>query len=157
MPIIYTKKMQKVISRKSAQKLGLKEYFTGKPCPKGHIALRKVNARTCLICSRETSLRNNRIYAKRNPEKILLQAAKDRARRNGREFTLKLEDIQIPLLCPVFETRMESPSIDRIDNSKGYTKDNIRVISNRANTLKRDGTLEEMVAIVRYMKLNLGI
>lgn len=42
---------------------------------------------------------------------------------------------------------MTSPSLDRKDNARGY----VVVISRRANELKRDGTLEEMRAIVAYM------
>jgi hypothetical protein len=45
--------------------------------------------------------------------------------------------------------------IDRIDTSKGYLKDNIKVISWRANRLKSDGTLEELEKIVNYMRKEL--
>lgn len=45
-----------------------------------------------------------------------------------------------------------SPSIDRIDNLKGYTKENIKIISHRANAIKRDASVEEVEKILKYMK-----
>lgn len=45
-----------------------------------------------------------------------------------------------------------APSIDRINQDSGYTKDNIRVISWRANHIKNDATLEELEKIVAYVK-----
>ena len=36
-----------------------------------------------------------------------------------------------------------SPSLDRIDNTKGYTKDNTEIICYRCNMLKRKSTAEE--------------
>jgi hypothetical protein len=45
-------------------------------------------------------------------------------------------------------------SIDRIDNSKGYIKDNIQIISNRANRLKGDFTIEELKLIVEFLENN---
>lgn len=39
---------------------------------------------------------------------------------------------------------MVSPSLDRLDSSKGYVKGNVRVISKRANQLKNNATVEEM-------------
>jgi hypothetical protein len=74
-----------------------------------------------------------------------------------------MKELTIPTHCPVLGIALKhntarrldnSPSIDRIDSSKGYTKDNVRVISWRANKLKNNGTLEELEAVVRYMKLN---
>ncbi len=47
---------------------------------------------------------------------------------------------------------MESPSLDRIDSTKGYTKGNIWVISNRANTLKNDATLSELKLLVERLE-----
>ena len=97
----------------------------------------------------------------------LFHSAKRRAKEKGLDFDLTIEDIVIPEYCPVLGVKLKpgigigaagasqkacSPTIDRIDNSRGYTKDNIKVISYRANLLKRDAILEEMRAIADYME-----
>ena len=42
-------------------------------------------------------------------------------------------------------------SIDRIDSSKGYSYDNIRIISHYANKLKNVGSIDQMRILLRYM------
>jgi len=42
-------------------------------------------------------------------------------------------------------------SIDRIDSSKGYSYDNIRIISQYANSLKNVGNIDQMRILLRYM------
>ena len=39
-----------IITRAEAKKLGLKSYFTGNPCQKGHIATRRVSNANCQKC-----------------------------------------------------------------------------------------------------------
>jgi len=72
-----------------------------------------------------------------------------------------LEKIEIPEFCPVLgiplgmgDGRVQdgSSTIDRIDPTLGYTPENCRVISWRANKIKSDVTLEEMKKIRDYMK-----
>lgn len=103
---------------------------------------------------------DNRIkYLKRTPEYILFHAAKYRAKELNREFTITIEDIVIPDICPVFGIplvkiageRDSSPSLDRIDSSKGYTPDNIQVMSWRANTLKNNMTAEESILLAKFL------
>ena len=92
---------------------------------------------------------------------VLLRAAKNRAKIKKLEFSITLTDIQIPNICPVLgitifykqtgsQPNPNSPSIDRIDNSKGYTSDNIIVISRRANVLKNDATMDELRKIISF-------
>ena len=95
-------------------------------------------------------------------KKQLLSVARWRAEQKGREFTLAVEDLEWPSVCPLLgipinyfsnKNGPDSPSIDRRDNSKGYTKENCWVISNRANSIKRDATVEELELIASKLKL----
>lgn len=45
-----------------------------------------------------------------------------------------------------------SPSLDRFENSKGYTVANVRVLCYRCNSLKSNGTIADFEAILRYMR-----
>ncbi len=79
----------------------------------------------------------------------LFELAKKGAKRRGIEFSISLEDISRVLLrsngfCELTKSpfshrattnrvRPFAPSIDRIDSSVGYTKDNIRVVTTMAN------------------------
>lgn len=89
------------------------------------------------------------------------QAAKLRAKKKNLEFTITIEDIQIPEFCPLlglklsyedFGIRYNSPSLDRKDSSKGYSKENIWVVSSRANILKNDATIEELQILLENWK-----
>ncbi len=92
---------------------------------------------------------------------IWLSAGK-RCRKSGKEFSIEPTDIpEIPEFCPILGIKLkinndgptdESPSLDRIDSSKGYIKDNIRIISNRANRIKSDATFEELGLIYEDLK-----
>ena len=117
---------------------------------------------TCKKCSikiRQTE-KLNRDW-KVDAARLLYKNIKSRCKRIGREFSIELEDIIIPEKCPVFgfdlkredkQTWMCAPSVDRVDNSKGYIKGNITVVSRRANILKKDATLEELEQLFNYYK-----
>ena len=90
------------------------------------------------------------------------QAAKLRAKKKDLEFSISIDDILIPEKCPLlgldlsyedFGIRYNSPSLDRKDPKKGYVKENIWVISSRANLLKNDATLEELELLVKNLNL----
>jgi hypothetical protein len=96
----------------------------------------------------------------------LLHAAKYRSAKTSQPFDLTVDDIVIPEVCPVLGIPLvsggggfspDSPSVDKIDPKKGYVKGNICVISWRANKLKSDATLEELVAVVNYMAEMQGV
>lgn len=48
-----TKTTHEIISRAQAKALGLKTYFTGNPCKRGHVALRQVSSEMCMVCSND--------------------------------------------------------------------------------------------------------
>ena len=102
----------------------------------------------CVSCARqyynEHAKRN--YTPKQNPvghnsiEKLLFMGAKQRAKKKKLDFDLELSDIHIPKYCPILNipimlfledmtqssiSRANSPSLDRIDNNKGYIKDNV--------------------------------
>lgn len=113
--------------------------------------------------AKEIHALNEKIRRERHPERTMVVNAKIRARENGLEFNLKKEDIVIPEFCPVLGIKLvfgtgklhdNSPTLDRIDNNKGYTKDNIQVISWRANKIKGYATIDDLEQILFYMKAN---
>ena len=94
--------------------------------------------------------------------KHLLNRLKASAKKRGIDFdltTADIDDIGIPISCPVLgiplkfnrgKAQKDSISFDRIDSTKGYTRDNLIIVSNRVNTLKANASLEEMRKITDY-------
>jgi hypothetical protein len=96
----------------------------------------------------------------RNPDKVLLRAAKQRAKRDGREFDIDLSDVVIPAVCPILGIEItpragmgrmfpNSPSLDRIDPALGYIKGNVWVISWKANRMKHDASPADLLTFAR--------
>jgi len=93
-------------------------------------------------------------YILDNYEWYLFNSARSRARVHNIEFSLLITDIRIPELCPYLSkplTRIQgqgrqdyNPSVDRKDSTKGYTKDNIEIISDKANRMKNNASWEEL-------------
>jgi len=102
---------------------------------------------------------HNRNWGRHDCRGYLLSAARYRATQKNMEFTIIKEDIIIPDKCPLLgidiipnaKDRKHSPSLDRIDSNRGYTPDNIWVVSSRANTLKNDATLQELQTLVENL------
>jgi len=89
-------------------------------------------------------------FAKKTPSQ-LYYTAKASAKRRGLEFDLEQSDIVIPEICPILRKPIKiktryAPSVDRFDNSKGYIKGNVWVISKQANTMKNSGSFDELGA-----------
>lgn len=95
-----------------------------------------------------------------DPRKLLLSLAKRRAGIKGIEYDLEIEDLTVPDLCPVLGIPIKvgegkivdtSPSLDRIDNSKGYVKGNVQVISNMANRMKNSASPELLLKFAQWI------
>jgi hypothetical protein len=113
------------------------------------------------LANKERSSRHQKLKKLENPAHVLFLQIKSRCKKRNIPFNIEESDIVIPEKCPVLGIDIffgakhfcyNSPSVDRIDNDKGYIKGNIMVISYRANTLKNNGTLEEHRLIVKYME-----
>jgi hypothetical protein len=103
----------------------------------------------------------SRDYKWQNPERHLANVAKRRAKLKGLDYSITWKDIVIPEVCPVLGIELvhgsgrwadTSPTLDRIDNSKGYIQGNIVVISWRANRLKSDASLQELLLLGEWAK-----
>ena len=100
--------------------------------------------------------------------KQMLRGARNRARKKNIEFSLVLEDILTLAKqprCPISHRLLkwkntvdanspgnassDSPALDRIDPSLGYTPDNVWIISHRMNRIKSDATPRELALVSR--------
>lgn len=92
----------------------------------------------------------------------LYHSAKARSKEKGIPFTITPADIRIPERCPLLDTVLaqslgssgpspNSPTLDRIDSTKGYEPGNVWVVSYRANAIKNDATLEELLSIAENL------
>lgn len=97
---------------------------------------------------------------KTDPKNIiiyLLRNARSRAIKKNIEFDLVESDITLPETCPILGTEFDrssrrySYSLDRVNPNKGYTKDNVWVISQIANAMKWDSTHEERVLFAKWV------
>ena len=82
--------------------------------------------------------------------------AKSRAIKENIPFNIEETDIIIPKYCPILETELvlnknyknsnpeHTPSIDKIDPTKGYVKGNIQIISFKANAMKQNASFDEL-------------
>lgn len=98
-----------------------------------------------------------------NPAKAMLVAARYRSKERDLFFNLEEKDIILPEVCPVLQILLESHagkgsamkknsySLDRIDPLKGYTKDNIQVMSSLANRMKQNATPEELLLFAEWV------
>ena len=116
------------------------------------------------LCTPEGKRRlqiRNRRRREDGPQLELLRAARARAKKKSLAFNLELSDIELPAKCPVLGLEFklgtrgsheQAYSLDRFIPELGYIKGNVRVISSRANTLKRDASVGELELIIKYMR-----
>ena len=115
--------------------------------------------RECKDCYNENK-RNNPLYWAHR----MLSGARRRALIKNIEFNLDAQDIwdawPQDLKCPILKIELitgrvdlyNSPSLDRIDNNKGYVKGNVIIVCFRANCIKNDGTWQEIMEIGEFYK-----
>ena len=91
---------------------------------------------------------------------------RNQALKKGIPFTVDLDDIEQPELCPILGIKLNygwggksghlrdpaKATIDKVIPALGYVPGNVFIISWRANKLKSDMTFEELEKIMNYIK-----
>ena len=96
------------------------------------------------------------------PEQRMYRRAKSRAKIKGLEFSIEVSDIDIPQFCPILGIELkvhkgkpghydDSPSLDRFNNDEGYIKENVWVVSAKANKMKSSASPEELVEFAKWI------
>lgn len=94
-------------------------------------------------------------------KKALVRAAKARAKKKGIPFDITIEDFILPEKCPLLEipltvgygsSQENSYSLDKMIPDLGYVKGNVWVISNKANMIKNNASLEELKLLVKNLE-----
>lgn len=108
----------------------------------------------------------NRKYRVYNPLHNMFHGSKLRAKKKGIEFSISKEYLESiwpkDNLCPALKIPLTSegekgrrtrfsPSLDRIDNSKGYIEGNIQIISWQANTMKSNATEDQLKSFANWI------
>lgn len=161
MSLALVQKIEKQFSKNCAscmQNLPLELFHKNSQQKSGHSCY-------CINCTKSKNQQKYKKATKNHFWKLeqTLKASKERAARKNLEHTLTLDDLQnlYPKdnICPILGITLSwgfpkdtSPSLDRIDTSKGYTYENCQIISNRANRIKSDATIEELELLLQYLK-----
>ena len=114
---------------------------------------------------REAQRRFRKKIDKSDPVKAILQnmlwESRKRSKQKGWDHSLTIEDLYnlYTDTCPICgidllwerghgKPKDNSPSLDRLDPTKGYNLDNVWLISYRMNRIKNDSTMEELQMIL---------
>lgn len=117
----------------------------------------------CKVCEVSLGAKNRSRDPIDHKLKRMLCEARRRSKLNGRDFSLTYRDIYDLYCekCPVLgvdlswnnsKLSFDSPTLDRINNEKGYVPGNVVIVSWRANKIKSDASMEELEAIVGFFK-----
>jgi len=103
--------------------------------------------------------RTNLLKRKWPHSRWLWNICKARSKRKNIEFDISIDDIIMPNRCPILGVKLikseigakaNSATIDRINPNKGYTKENIIVISHLANRMKSNANHEQIEKLYRW-------
>lgn len=90
------------------------------------------------------------------------------AKRRNIKFDLKYSDLELPEYCPLLNIKLEystegdfnllnHATVDRIDNSKGYVKGNIIIISRLANNMKNEASFDQLLLFYKNIEKLISI
>jgi hypothetical protein len=107
------------------------------------------------------NIKTNREQKKDTPEwqvRQMFMNARRRAIRDGLKFDITKDDITIPARCPILDVPFGptntpfTPTLDRVNNDRGYVKGNVAVVTKIANSMKGKFTLQDVERLLAYMR-----
>ena len=146
----------RILTRRQAREEGLRKYFTGIPCKRGHVAIRYTMNGSCYACTLANQFKMSRRQDQRH---TMVRRAEYRAKAKGLPFNITYQDITIPDDCPCCHVRLvpkherllhmktgafDTPSLDRKVPNLGYVRGNIGVLCMACNA-KKSGIDEQML------------
>jgi hypothetical protein len=115
----------------------------------------------CKVCNYARTSRDRIANANRSR----VSSAKGRAKRAGIPFDIVVTDLAWPTHCPALGieldyslgtkgsgSRSNSPSLDRVIPSLGYVKGNVIVVSQLANAIKTNATVEQIERVAAFYR-----
>jgi hypothetical protein len=124
----------------------------------------------CKFCCNKTK----QVWKLENPLKNVISSIRSSLKYRPhlpKEFNIDvdyLKQIDTTDICPILEipmrwwsgyvngqTNPNAKSLDRIDSSQGYIKGNVIIISWRANKIKNNATIEELIKFGKWAETNL--
>jgi hypothetical protein len=119
----------------------------------------------CRLCRNERASKHQKLPE--NKLKIIFRDAKKHAVQRSREFNITLQDLeQLKVTqknkCAISGVCFEdygnnSISLDRINSTKGYTKDNIQFVTKIVNVMKSNFELKEFLDTCKLITKNIFI
>lgn len=143
-----------------------KKYYKGHCKNHGNAVLTTLD-NACPLCVRENARTRRKDNKAFNRAREKTAEIKRRSASKNVEFDLTTDQIRSMLNetthCPVFNKELEfstsdwAPSIDRLDSEKGYTMDNVTVISNKANRIKSDADAVDILKVAIWAMKQEGL
>jgi len=143
-------------------------------CYPSNMELGKVICNSCVIqyySQHEKIRRENKTVGCTIHIQDMLKGARERARKNNLEWDLTVAHLREIMTdtCPILGVKFKlnkknlkwnkegndwrtSPSLDRIVPDKGYTKDNIIIVSLMANSIKNQASPDQIQKVATFYK-----
>lgn len=107
---------------------------------------------------------NERIAYRKDVRPVLIRQAKYRAKQRGTLFKITAADVApCPEFCPLLGIPIfvadgcgalgpNSPTLDRINNDRGYVPGNVMIVSHLANSSKRELNSTQLMCLATNLK-----
>lgn len=164
-PDVWRKAAENVKQGSSKDPLVLHGAKVCKYCHTELVFLRKEDEKMKVFCSTSCQGSFYRKHTDKGWATAKHSSLRESAMKRGIHFDLSVQDIMDvgrPKICKYLEIELDytatkvapnSPSINRIDPSLGYVRDNIEVISNKANSMLLNATKAELKTFIKNVGL----